>query len=150
MAQKGWVKVWENIKWKGSAMERPEFKLSYVILSVVFFLMIISVHPLSLKNPFNYKQIQIMVVILDYCIFYNTQIIEFIVRRHFSLHSFFPSTHSGPLVKMSSSVSMANKSVLIPHFLKSYICASHSTYLHLRIKCENKYMTICENEVKEL
>lgn len=84
MTQKGWGKVWENIKWKGSAMERPEFKLSYVVLSIAIFLMIVSFHPLPLKNPFNYKQIQITVVILDYCIFYNTQIIEFIVRRPFS------------------------------------------------------------------
>lgn len=131
-------------------MKRPEFKLSYVVLSVVIFLIIVSFHPLSLKNPFNYKQIQIMVVILDYFIFYNTQIIEFIVTKHFSLYSFSPSTHSGPLVEMSSSDSVANKPVLISHFLKSYICASHSTYLHLRIKYENKYMTTCENEVKEL
>lgn len=102
-------------------MERPEFKLSYVVLSIVIFLMIVSFHPLSLKNPFNYKQMQIMVVILDYCIFYNTQIIEFTVRRPFFLYSFFPSTHSGPLVEMSTLVSVANKSVLVSHCFKSYI-----------------------------
>lgn len=90
MTQKGWGKVWENIKWKGSAMERPEFKLSYVVFIYCYFLYN-SFQLLSLKNLFNYKQIQIIVVILDYCIFYNTQIIEFIVKRPFF---FFLSTLS--------------------------------------------------------
>lgn len=51
-----WGKVWKNIKWKDTAVERPELKLeSYVVLSVFTFHMIISFPPVSLKNPFTYK-----------------------------------------------------------------------------------------------
>ena len=56
-----------------------------------------------------------MIVILDYCIFYNAQRIEFIVKRHFFLYYFF-SFYSP--VEMSSSVSVPiNKSLLISHVL---------------------------------
>lgn len=36
-------------------MERPKLTLSYVVLSIAIFLLIIDFHPFSLKTPFTYK-----------------------------------------------------------------------------------------------